>query len=265
MSTHRLWRLVDLLHGLVYFAPERAEHYAPLGFKGGWMGYFATRSAALGVVPPQVVTACFYSFAPAMVERALPDAWRHTSPAQAQAARIKVFCSAFERMSAGRVGEGDLARAAELGVAVARLCPVEGRPLSAAHQALPVPTAPLEALFWACTVLREFRGDGHLVALGAARVDGCEANVLMVALGKVSANQQKFRGFDDEQWAAARGRLTGRGWLDGDGAATELGVAERARIEEVTDSLCACVQQAAGAAVFDELAELLARIGAGLA
>jgi hypothetical protein len=39
------------LHATVYFAPEGPEAYRALGLKGGWVGYFATRSAALAGAP----------------------------------------------------------------------------------------------------------------------------------------------------------------------------------------------------------------------
>ena len=36
-----------------------------MDYKRIWMGYFAARSAPLGQVAPEVVTAIFYNFAPA--------------------------------------------------------------------------------------------------------------------------------------------------------------------------------------------------------
>ena len=40
------------------------------------------------------------------------------------------------------------------------------------------PDDPVEALWQACTTLREHRGDGHVAALTAAGLDGCQALVL---------------------------------------------------------------------------------------
>jgi hypothetical protein len=42
------------------------------------MGYFAARSAPLGMVPSEVVTAIFYNFAPERVAKALRAAWRNS-------------------------------------------------------------------------------------------------------------------------------------------------------------------------------------------
>src|SRR5579859_5963302 len=86
----RAWTLFEPIHAIVYFAPEAPEHYKAVGMRGGWMGYFASRSAPMGAVTPGVVTAVFYSFQPAMVERAIPDAWRYSSPEQALAARTAI-------------------------------------------------------------------------------------------------------------------------------------------------------------------------------
>ena len=86
-----IWRLLEIYHSVVYFATETTEEYRGLGLKGGWMGYFASRAGALGAVPAPVVTACFYNFKHQMVSRALPDAWKYTTPEQACQARLRVF------------------------------------------------------------------------------------------------------------------------------------------------------------------------------
>ena len=50
------------------------------GYRGFWMGYFAARSAPLGIVPRELVTAIFYNFAPERVAKALPAAWEVAGP-----------------------------------------------------------------------------------------------------------------------------------------------------------------------------------------
>ncbi|HMC69915.1 MAG TPA: hypothetical protein VKJ07_12240, partial [Mycobacteriales bacterium] len=54
-------RALEPIHTLVYFVPEAAERYAALGVTGGMRGYFASRSAPLGLVPAEVVVATFYN------------------------------------------------------------------------------------------------------------------------------------------------------------------------------------------------------------
>src|SRR5918998_5625657 len=84
----RLWQLREPLHAVTYFAPQARAAYERAGLRGYWRGYFAGRAAPLGAVAAAPVTALFFSFAPAMVARALPDVWRRASPERALAARL---------------------------------------------------------------------------------------------------------------------------------------------------------------------------------
>lgn len=232
-----LWRLVEAFHAVVYYAPERSEVYSALGLKGGWMGYFASRSAALGQVPPQVVTACFYGFAPRMVERALPDAWRWTTPPEASAARLVVFDRAARRHLGNRVDGATMRRVAESLTAAVSSLPAAGAPLSAAHQALPAPVESHLRAFWATSALREFRGDAHVAILHGVCLDPAQSNRVMVALGLVPADQRSYRGWTENEWAEAEQSLAARGWLSDEGGITELGVRARAGIENRTDAV----------------------------
>ena len=60
----RFFDRFEPVHAVTYFSPESRAAFDGLGFRGFWMGYFAGRSAPLGVVPTEVVTALFYNFAP---------------------------------------------------------------------------------------------------------------------------------------------------------------------------------------------------------
>jgi hypothetical protein len=82
------------VHAVTYFAPEARTALDGLGFRGFWMGYFAARSAPLGVVPAQVVTAAFYNFAPERVAKALPAAWDVASPPDALRAAFSASSAA---------------------------------------------------------------------------------------------------------------------------------------------------------------------------
>jgi hypothetical protein len=261
-ASNPLWRLAEIYHAVVYFAPERPARYTTLGLKGGWMGYFATRSAALGRVAPSVVTAAFYNFKHTMVERALPDAWLHTTPELAVAARLDVFGAAITRLLGDDARRSEVAEAAGLARDAVRSAEVPGRVMYAAHAALPVPEEPHLALFWATAALREYRGDAHNIALAAAEVDGCEAHVLLEALSLVPPDQRSFRGWDDDDWAAAQDRLRSRGWLDGRGRITSAGRRARADVESETDRLSAAPWLRLGAAACDRLGELLTPLAA---
>src|SRR4051794_24377218 len=82
------WQAFEPYHAMIYFAPEAREAYSTAGLKGFWMGYFASRAAPLGPVSAEIVTATFYNFHPRMVRRAIPDAWRFSSPERVLNARL---------------------------------------------------------------------------------------------------------------------------------------------------------------------------------
>ncbi|HZS85978.1 MAG TPA: hypothetical protein VFE42_00620 [Chloroflexota bacterium] len=254
----RLWTVFEPYHALIYFAPEARAAYADAGLKGFWMGYFASRSAALGAAPASVVTATFYTFAPRMVERAIPDAWRFSSPERVLAARLDAADAALRRLLGAAISTPDLRRAATLARRAVEGCDVAGRPLFVAHRHLPWPQAPHLALWHAATLLREHRFDGHVAALLGSGLDGCEA-LLSFTSSDATWRQvmQMNRGWTDEEWEAARGRLEQRGWVDRDGTLTAVGQECRAEIERQTDRLALPPLDALGAAGAADLYDLL--------
>ena len=83
----RFFDRFEPVHAVTYFSPESRAAFDGLGYRGFWMGYFAGRSAPLGVVPTEVVSAMFYNFAPGRVAKALPAAWEVAPPGSALRAR----------------------------------------------------------------------------------------------------------------------------------------------------------------------------------
>ena len=75
-------------------------------------------------------------------------------------------------------------------------------------------------LWHAATLLREHRGDGHIVALLAHRLDGIEALVSFAAVGAAPVAVFESRGWTTEEWASAVDRLQTRGFVDRHGIAT---------------------------------------------
>ena len=63
----KTWRTLEPYHGAIYFAAEAREEYAKLGIDERMVGYFASRSAAMGAVPAPVVQATFFNFDPGLV------------------------------------------------------------------------------------------------------------------------------------------------------------------------------------------------------
>jgi len=238
-EVRRLWQHLEVIHAVTYFAPAVDEALREVGLKGFWMGYFGSRAAALGAVDAAVVKATFYSFHPAKVDRAIPEAWRLAPPARILAARHESVGRVL-RAHWAEVDPATIATAAALAVRAASTITGEGRPLAAAHRALPVPPDPVDQLWWSATVLREHRGDAHVALLTAAGIDGCEAHVLQAATDRVpQAVLQPARGWSDEDWRAAQERLCARGLVDAGGQATSEGDSCRALIEARTDALAA--------------------------
>lgn len=234
MSLRRsFWRSVETIHHVVYFAPDAKARYEALGLKGQWMGYFASRSAPLGLPGPEVVTATFHGFAPALVHRAIPAAWNLADRDEILATRLQHGRDVIR--PGVEIAGIDLAPSAQaLGDALPTL-DLTVRPLAAGHVGLPRPADDLGLLWHGATALREYRGDSHLTVLAHAGLDGVTANVLMVAAGLTFSAQQQLRGWTDEEWAAGTRRLQDRGWLDEAGGITAAGGAARAEIEDETD------------------------------
>jgi hypothetical protein len=232
----RFFDRFEPVHGVTYFAPEVREALDGLGYKGYWMGYFAARSAPLGAVPPEVVTAIFYNFAPERVAKALPAAWAIAGPAQALRVRLDTAVAALRRYGLG--DDENVSTAAELAGKAARGAPLCGRPLFAANLALPWPEDPVAALWQAATLLREHRGDIHTAVLSAAGVTGRESNVLHAAAGGIPREYiARTRDYDDEAWHAQERQLAERGLLDDDGSITDAGRTLKDHVESSTDTL----------------------------
>lgn len=234
MTSRQCWSAIEKLHQGVYFAPGTKERYGAVGLKGYWMGYFASRSAALGTPPAAVVTATFHGFAPALVARAIPDAWH-------LADRDAVLRTRYEIARDLLAPIAD--RATELAPAVrAVLAGVDwaGRPLAAAHAALEPSDDPVVDFWQSITALREYRGDCHVAVLTAAGLGGAAANALAQATGwNWFPDQRTMRGWDEAQWQEAIDGLVLRGWLRADDEATDTGRAARNQLEDATDRVVA--------------------------
>lgn len=238
MTARRLHDRIEPVHAVTYFAPEARSALDALGYRGFWAGYFAARSAPLGPVPAEVVTAAFYNFAPERVAKAVPAVWDVASPAEALAARRESAVAALRRCG---VEEGEASVVADLvAEAVDGLAP-DGRVLYGANRSLPWPSEPLARLWHASTLLREHRGDGHVAVLTAEGVSGREANLLHAAAGRVPREMiMRARDYDDDQWARHRGALQRRGLLDDDGELTDAGRDLKRHIEDRTDAIALC-------------------------
>ncbi len=230
--SRKAWGDLETLHVIGYFAPEVTEEYVALGLHPR-LSYFAARAAAFGEAGPGLTQATFYVFAPWLVEAALPAAWATASPAQLVQARRSGVAAALRTT----LGSPDVTEALAIAREACDGLSAAGRPLYAAHASLAWPDDGLLALWHAATLVREHRGDGHVAVLQHAAIDPVEATVLGGLWSGTTRFLRKTRGWSDEEYDAAVGRLRERGWLDDAGELTETGRTARQQVEDDTDRL----------------------------
>jgi hypothetical protein len=261
LLARKTWRTLEPLHGMIYFVPEAADAYARLGVTGR-AGYFASRAAPMGAVTADVVVSTFFNFNPELVHAAIPAAWEVAAPEALVAARFDAVDAAFRRLLGEEVLSSDeMHRAAQLARLAAEEAGrrTEGRPLAAAHSDVTWPSAPHLELWHAQSVLREYRGDGHIAQLVVRGLSGLEALVTHAAAGDVPEGiLRSTRGWPEDAWDAAVDSLQARGWLEqGDELRfTDVGAAHRRAVEDGTDALAASPYALLGAARCEELRAL---------
>ena len=259
MNARRMWKLYEPYHGVTYFAPEARAATDALGCRGGWMGYFGLRAAPLGTPPAEVVAATFYNFKLSRVARSIPTAWTIASQQQFLDARLEGVDAGLRAILGDDVVGDDMIEASQLAQRAALAAPIGGRPLAAANAALPWPDPPHLVLWHATTILRESRGDGHVAALVAAGLDPVETLVAFAADRDTAGQEgwQAWRGWDEEDWAAAQRRLRDRGLLDKENRITADGSRARHDVETRTDAAAELPWEVLGDAGTERLAELL--------
>jgi hypothetical protein len=246
--------LVEPLAANVYFAPEAHAAYAELGLD--WSpGYFGSRGACLGDVPGEVVAAAFGVFKPAAVVEAIRQARSRTTTAALLAARERGAVASLERLLLPVAGEAQIGRATELlrrGAAAAP--PGEGRALYSGLWSLGFPGTLLGDLWRAADLVREHRGDSHIIAWVHAGLTPAQAMVLTELWWRLPLRSYtRTRSWTEEEMDATVAALRDAGVLDGDDL-TLAGEALRGEIEWATDRQERPIVEAIG----DDLDELLA-------
>ncbi len=234
MSGQAIRSPIETIHAVTYFSEESRHAAATAGLKGFWMGYFGFRAAPMGAVPPGVVVATFANFQAEMVSRAIPDAWGFADPTTLVRARATSAASTLRRLVPTIEVTADAANE-DLDSVIAAAVSI-GRPLFTANRDLKQFDDPVERLWQNCSTLREHRGDGHVAALAAAGIDGCEAHLLIAAdYGWDTEVFFRARGWTVDQQDEARKRLVDRHLLEGEGLTAE-GKALRQQVESTTDA-----------------------------
>ncbi len=261
----RAWRSLEAVHGMIYFTPHAQPAYEAVGVVGrgaARMGYFGSRAAAMGAVPAEVVMATFYNFNPELVRRSVPRVWGLASPDAILTARLHaVDVSLRSAFSDATLMSPDFNETVMLNRAAADVAceRPEGRPLFAAHSQLAWPDEPHLALWHAQTLLREFRGDGHIAALVIEGLSGIEALISHAAAGDVpAAALMGTRAWSLDAWEVGSDELRRRGLIEpaGELAFTALGREQRQRIEDTTDRLAVSPYAALGERSCERLRDL---------
>ena len=262
----RLFELVEPIAVVTYMADEPTEAVRAIGAGGVWDAYFAGRAAPLGRdVPPEVVHALFFNFAPGEVARHIPRVWDRVTPEAANAARTQGSVAALRRLL-GELADGPgVTRAAELLIEAGTSAPTEGRALYAAVRTLPVPTEPLARLWHGANLLREHRGDGHVAALVTAGIGGTEAHVLhALSEGMPAERFGRVSHLPRARLAAVVDTMRARGLVGADGWLTADGRRTKERIETLTDELAAPAYAVLEPAELDQLIEDLEPLATAL-
>jgi hypothetical protein len=252
----RMFELVEPIGVIPYSADEPNEAMFALGFTNYWDTYFAGRAAPLGLVPAELVDALFYNFAPGEVARHIPKVWRTTTPAAAIAARQQGCATALRRILGDHIESPTFARTGELLLRAATGAPIDGRPMYAALRAIAVPDDIVARFFHAASLLREHRGDGHIVALRIDGVGGLESHVLLALDMAMPAEEfGRIHHLPAAQLSAVIEGMRDRDLIGGDGWLSESGRALKQRVEARTDDLAAPPYESLEP---DELDELVA-------
>ena len=183
----RFWAAIEPIHSVVYFAPEPLEAARKTGLRGFWMSYFASRVAPLG--------------AAARAGRRGHDVRvraRHGRPRHSR----RVAVRRAGGRARGPAGERPRGAAAprRRGPCLARppansrtCCGRRWRAAGSTGGRWPPrgrgcrgPADPVGALWLAATVLREHRGDGHVLAGVAHGLRGLDATVTFAATGAIT-------------------------------------------------------------------------------
>ncbi len=235
----RMFELVEPIGMIPFIADEPNETLGALGLRNYWDTYFAGRAAPFGAsVPAEVIHAVFYNFAPGEVARHIPEIWNITTPEAALAARLDGCTAGLRRILGDLATNSSIARTADLLTRAGTSANTVGRPIYAALRTVEIPEEPVAKLWHAATLLREHRGDGHVVALVSEGIGGTEAHVLHSLSENLPAKDF------GRVWHLPAGQLDGviagmrdRGLIGADGWLTEEGRATKQRVEDLTDRL----------------------------
>jgi hypothetical protein len=231
------------------------EHLAGLGLDF-LTSYVWGRAAHLGEPVGAVVASSFAWFEPGLVT-ALYDAARAAVPRDRfVAARDEATVASLREVLSDDDEAGEVA---DLLADAAESADGSGRPLFSGVRAAGRPADPVHRLWWACTLVREHRGDSHVASANASGLGPVEMNVLTeLWIGMPLLSYTGTRGWPEDAMHTAVRSLEARGWL-ADGQLTASGLRVRSHLEARTDGQEQSIVDALGA----RLDEVCTRLDAG--
>ena len=253
-KARKLRDLVEVVAASVYFLVEAHNEYKELGLPDFGPAYFTSRGACMGQVPGEVVTAAFGVFNPAIVIPAVDEGWAKTDRESILGARERGAVDGLTRLL-GPSPDG-MARATEILIRGGDAATGEGRGLYSGLRSLGFPGTPMGDFWRASDLVREHRGDSHIIAWVAYGLDPIQATLSTELWWRMPLKTYvRTRGWSDEQIDAALDDLRVRGLVDGD-AFSEKGEELRGDIELSTDRQERSIVEAIGDD-FEELCMIL--------
>jgi hypothetical protein len=245
-TARRLRNAVEPIAANVYFSPEVHAAFEAIGFGPGVTApgcltlpdlpaYYTSRAGCMGQVPGPVVVAAFGVFNPAVIVPNVEVGWGIADRDAVLAARQRGAVATLTRIL-GDAPDG-IDRAIELLYGAAVAADDAGHFLFAGLRSLGLPDAPIGALWRAADLVREHRGDSHIVAWNAAGLDPVEASLMMELYAGIRLKTYSYsRGWTTDDLDEGIERLRSRSFVAGAPVAlTDTGRLWRDEIELATD------------------------------
>jgi hypothetical protein len=187
----------------------------------------------MGQVSGEVITAAFGVFNPVLVIPAVDEAWSKTDRDSILVARETGAVEGITRLI-GPSPDG-LGRATEILTMAGDAATGEGRALYSGLRSLGFPGTPMGDFWRAADLVREHRGDSHIIAWISHGLDPIQANLSTELWWRLPLRSYvRTRGWSEQQIDDSLDDLRERGLMEGD-EFTEAGEQLRADIELCTD------------------------------
>ncbi len=215
-------------------------------------GYVMGRASLMGRPEAGVVSAAFAVFEPNLVEGVYNAARQACDRDELWAVRTSSTIASLTDVLSGI----DVTSVADALHDSLMSAPAIGRPLFGGLVSQRWPTGPIGRLWRACELIREHRGDSHILVCAASGLTAVQMNILTeLWVGMPLGSYTSTRGWDPDTIDTATETLRIAGWLEGD-QLTDTGRKLRDTIENTTDRLEESITASIGDG-FDEVVAAL--------